>query len=67
MINASTPLMVAMVAALFMRQPTSRLQSAGILGLDREGRGVSIVAEQGSQRHRTHTQTPLQKEVAARN
>jgi drug/metabolite transporter (DMT)-like permease len=31
MINASTPLMVAMVAALFLRQPPSRLQSAGLL------------------------------------
>ncbi len=31
MINASTPLMVAMVAALFLRQPPSRLQGAGLL------------------------------------
>jgi drug/metabolite transporter (DMT)-like permease len=31
MINATTPLMVAMVAALFMRQPPSRLQSAGLV------------------------------------
>jgi drug/metabolite transporter (DMT)-like permease len=31
MINATTPLMVAMVAALFMRQPPSRLQNLGLL------------------------------------
>ena len=32
-----------------------------------EGCGVSIRAEQGSQRHRTHTQTTLEKKMAARN
>jgi drug/metabolite transporter (DMT)-like permease len=31
MINASTPLMVALVAGLFMRRPPSRLQGAGLL------------------------------------
>lgn len=31
MINASTPLMVALVAALFVRQPPSRLQTAGLV------------------------------------
>ena len=31
MINATTPLMVALVAALFVREPPSRLQSVGLL------------------------------------